>query len=498
VITSLFLLIVVVAGVVSVARLRTNRAADQGGPGGAFSVDLTKPVTDTTAVAPNVETPVALQGALERWVGASLLTPEQSSAIVRYEQQHVLVAPAAAAPSARRVPAIAEALGYLGGILAVVGLIMFVAHYWPTTSTLWKLVLSGGVAAALWLGGWAVPEAKDDALARLRGFVWLMSMAAGTLFAGVAVYNGWGITRHQSVLLACTATASVMGALMWRGRTRPLQQAATLVALVIATGALVSEFTSTGPAGLMVWAVGATILASGQWQPMTTKSLNFAVGSAALVAGGVITSETWLGFGLLFSTVTAMALLALVLTPKVRFDRVKLWILGAVGVVAVDITVPRTIAHFANQAGVATGVIVWTIGVALLTLGAERRIRFVGLVEVVGGVALIGGAAECATESQGFATIFGLFTALALIALGTRPGQIVLSFLGSAALLINVPWSIAHFFPGPGRAPLLILISGALILALAVLLAHERRRAPTEFGALINHHWPTKHGRVSH
>jgi hypothetical protein len=48
-------------------------------------------------------------------------------------------------------------------------------------------------------------------------------------------------------------------------------------------------------------------------------------------------------------------------------------------------------------------------------------------------------------------------------------------------MLVNVPWIIVWFFPGEGRVPLLTLISGALILAVAVLLASQggrRHRAP--------------------
>ncbi|MGZ4532985.1 MAG: hypothetical protein ACXVXP_11620 [Mycobacteriaceae bacterium] len=48
-------------------------------------------------------------------------------------------------------------------------------------------------------------------------------------------------------------------------------------------------------------------------------------------------------------------------------------------------------------------------------------------------------------------------------------------------MLVNVPWIIVWFFPEEGRVPLLTLISGALILAIALLLARQggrRHRAP--------------------
>jgi hypothetical protein len=56
------------------------------------------------------------------------------------------------------------------------------------------------------------------------------------------------------------------------------------------------------------------------------------------------------------------------------------------------------------------------------------------------------------------------------------PGQVLLSVLGSIGLLVNVPWAIAWFFPGEGRAAVLLLASGALLVGVAVLLTRMRGR----------------------
>ena len=62
-----------------------------------------------------------------------------------------------------------------------------------------------------------------------------------------------------------------------------------------------------------------------------------------------------------------------------------------------------------------------------------------------------------------------------------------MSGVGSIGLLVFVPWSIAHFFPGEGRAPLLIFASGVVIVVVAVMLSrlsgrflHELRRRDAE------------------
>jgi len=86
------------------------------------------------------------------------------------------------------------------------------------------------------------------------------------------------------------------------------------------------------------------------------------------------------------------------------------------------------------------------------------------------------GAAVIATQFTATSILIGLMTAVGLLALGMFPGRVLASVAGSVGLLINVPWGISHFFPGEGRVPLLILITGLLILGLAVLLA--RRLTP--------------------
>ena len=106
------------------------------------------------------------------------------------------------------------------------------------------------------------------------------------------------------------------------------------------------------------------------------------------------------------------------------------------------------------------------------------------IAEALGCAALIGGAALTGTQSPGFASLFGVATAIGLVGLGMVPGQVLMSLFGSVGLLINVPWAIAWYFPGQGRAPLLILTSGALILGVAVLLARLGGRFRHDLGHL--------------
>jgi hypothetical protein len=84
--------------------------------------------------------------------------------------------------------------------------------------------------------------------------------------------------------------------------------------------------------------------------------------------------------------------------------------------------------------------------------------------------------------SPGFATVFGLATALALLAGSMLPDRVALAPVGALGLLVNVPWAISWFFPGEGRVPLLISVSGVLIIAVAVLMARLGHRFGSELG----------------
>jgi hypothetical protein len=415
---------------------------------------------------------------LARWVDAKLLSDEQSVAILAYERSRATQpgTPAASVRSPRRIPAVAEALGYLGGILAIVGLVLVVARYWSDMATFGKLALCGAAALVLFGAGAVVREQSDPAFARLRGFLWLTSTAASALFVGVMVHDSFGVTKQETIVLACAGAVALQSGLLWWGRERPLQQLAFLIGAVVTMAAAVAELAHEGPVGLTVWIVGVLYLASGVTRRTTTPLLTEAVGAVAVVVGAVITASGWQAFGLAFAVTTAFALLALAAVPGLVPARADELLLAVVGSVALLQTGPATVGYFARDAGLAAGLTVWIIGSGLLFVGARRLVRLPDVIEVLGGIAMLAGAAITGIQSTGFAPLFGIVTALGLVGLGMLPGQVLLSVLGSVGLLINVPWAIGWFFPGEGRAPLLIFVSGALILTVAVLLTRERGR----------------------
>jgi hypothetical protein len=426
---------------------------------------------------------------LARWVSAGLLSESQSAAIRAFEEAEARPparAVAAAAPARVRraaVPVVSEALGYLGGVLALVGLVLVVGRFWPDMALAGRLALSGGGAVVLFAAGAFVREGTDPALSRLRWFLWFTSTAAAALFAGVLAADGFDAEATETVVLACSGAVALVSGLLWWGHERPLQQLTCLGALVVFGGAVVAEVAGPAPVGLTVWASGVVLVGLGLRRGTRLPELTEAVGGVSVVVGPMIATSEWIGAGLALALASSVGLVSLAVVRGFALSRAEQVLLGAIGGLALLFVVPSNLTYFGAEAGVLTGVVVWLVGAGLVVVGARRLIRFPLVAEVLGGLALVGGAALTGAQAPGFASIFGVLTGLALVALGMVPGRVLMSVFGSLGLLINVPWLITWYFPGEGRAPVLLMVSGLLLLAIAVLLTRMGGRFRRELGS---------------
>ena len=400
-------------------------------------------------------------------------------------------APGASSRPARtsRIPVYAEAIGYIGGMLALGGLLTVLGSRWTDLAEPVRLALSGGGAAVLLGAGFVLPAERDPAFERLRSVAWLAATAATAVFTGVFVADVLDVERGQAIALGCALAVAIESALLWRGRTElPLQQFTALAATPVVVGTFVTLWTESGPAGIAVWATGAALVAVAIRRTLPANpALTVGIGAIAAIFGAAMAVDISTGPGFLFLLATATGIVALALVPGLAPGRAEQITAGIIGGFGMLQAVPAAITHFGRDAGAATGIVVWTVGVALIALGASGRVRVGILVEAFGALATIGGAALTWTQWHGAAPLIGIASATALIALGTRPGRILLSAFGSLGLLINVPWAIGWFFPGEGRAPLLISVSGLLLVAIALFLARSGSRWRHELGGENEH-----------
>jgi hypothetical protein len=381
------------------------------------------------------------------------------------------------AAGAHALGPVIEALGYLGGILASTGVLLLVANAWDDLATGGRLAISGLTAVALIGAGAAVPEASAGAMRRLRAVLWTLATAAVGVFAAVAGREVLGTDVHDGWLVAWTATAiAATSAAMWSGRRRPVQHLVTLVAATVAVGTAAMAGVGQVPAGLAVWVVGAALVAAGLWRLSVTPVIEVLVGSIAMTIGSVITVADDAGIRLLFVVATGVALLAVVLHRRWVQDTATIVVLAVVGSLAILEGLPALIGTMAEQAAIATGAALWLASAGLVLIGVSRRPRVPVLLEVLGALGLLVGAAVTAVQEPGVATVAGLVTSLGLLAVSLVPGRIALSPVGAAGLLVYVPWTISWYFPGEGRVPLLISVSGVLIVGVAVMMARSGGR----------------------
>jgi hypothetical protein len=421
-----------------------------------------------------------LEVSLERWQQAGLIDRAEAEAI-RHFEDHLDDAPQHAERPARRIPVVSEALGYLGGMLGVIGLVLLVTRYWPDLGTPARLAFALGTAMLLTLAGAMVPHNGEPALERLRWFMWLGATAAAGLAGGVFADGVVKTANPSSVALAAASAVTALSGALWWMKERPVQQATFLVGLLVTTGTLGHLWFTDGINGVLVWVVAATMLAIGVLHAIPNPFITIGIGAAGTLVGAAMSAPHSQGDSLLFFVLTAFALLTLAGLDWLignRRERILLTVIGGVGMFQ---AAPQTVAWFARDAALATGLTVFAVGVSMMLLGRLPAVRPKLTLQVIGGGAVVVGAAITGAESAAFATTFGLLVAVVLIGLGTLPGNVLLSLFGCVGLLVNVPWAIGHFFPGQGRAPLLIAVSGVLIVAVAVWLSRQSRELHHQF-----------------
>lgn len=232
--------------------------------------------------------------------------------------------------------------------------------------------------------------------------------------------------------------------------------------------------------GLVTWAIATALVIIGTTEFTRAPVVPAIIGSMFAMIGAAVTGGWVAGFGCLFALGTALVLLAAALVPRLvdRLEpRLAFGIIGAIGGVA---AVAVSLVHFSREAGIATGIVAWAGAAALLVIGARRWTRLPVVVECVGGALALAGAAITGRESQDFATLFGLATALGFLGLSLLPGRVLYSLFGCVGILVFVPWTIGWYFPGENRAPLFVTVSGLLVLAVAVILGMSGRRLRRE------------------
>lgn len=122
------------------------------------------------------------------------------------------------------------------------------------------------------------------------------------------------------------------------------------------------------------------------------------------------------------------------------------------------------------------GLAVWVFGATWAALAWSRFVppAFVGL--TLGATATLVGAGIVGGRSESLATLLGLVTAAAWIGVGIATDEGFALAPGVVGIFVFLPWTIGYFFGETLGAPVIVMISGALLLGVVALL--WRRRGP--------------------
>lgn len=251
---------------------------------------------------------------LDEWVGAGLVAADQADRIRAYEEarqdRRTRLAPGA---EPQGTSLVVEALGYLGGVIMLVGAGILVGLLWEDVPVALRLVLSAATALGLIAAGFAVPERLGEAAGRLRSVLWVLGVAATAAFATVCSNDVLGRYDEDALITIFPPTALVAAAL-WRSRRTWLQQLALLVTLVLSAAAVGTEVAEPDSApGVSVWilaVVWTAVAWTGRLQPRAT---GVAFGGLAAVFGAMTTTSE---LGIVLGLVTAGAMLALALYER--------------------------------------------------------------------------------------------------------------------------------------------------------------------------------------
>ena len=282
---------------------------------GIISPDQAEQIRDDIGAPP--ATPAGVPTGTEPW---ALARPPEPGTPVTAQQVAPLEGPST----------VVEALGYLGGLIAVIALGLIVGNVWESLPVGARIGLGAVVCLVLLGAGAAVPAERTDAAHRLRAVLW----AAATLAfsATTALLLAEGLDRSDDWVPAVVAGATtVFAAALWRLHPTVLQHAVTFAAGLVTVATTVAVFAEDTfwPTALAVWVGGLLWAVLSHFEIIRPRGVGLFLGSAGLVVGSMMLQEQSWGSGVALATVAAIVGVA------VLERRMSLLAVGAAGTLSV-------------------------------------------------------------------------------------------------------------------------------------------------------------------
>lgn len=263
----------------------------------------------------------ALREQLARWTDAGLIDAAQAGRIEAAE-----LARAPEAPH-RRLPLVAEVLGYVGAFIALVAAGIAVRQFWRTVPPGVELAFAAVAGTGLTVAGGMLRTGADPAFARLRGVLWLLATASATAFVAVLTHSFLRLSGSNVALLSEAAWLACAVPFFWRNRSSLAHLAVFAGAVALAETGLnrIDPGVHAWGVGLVLWVLSAlwgSVVYRGYLVPRT---IGLVAGGVGVLVGAGLTMEVAAGQAL--AVLTVAGLLALGIVSR----RVLLIGIGAVG-----------------------------------------------------------------------------------------------------------------------------------------------------------------------
>lgn len=304
-----------------------------------------------------------LDARLQRWVEAGLLDPEQADAIQRHEAAATRSEPG----QGRDLSRLAEVVGYLGGVLVLVGIVVVLGEFWDQLET-WAHLLILVTAAVLLAGAaWWSAGTRGDATDRLSSVLWLLSILMVAISAGIVSTEVLRIVDETAALVVSGPTAAY-ATVLWFIRRRPLEQVAAFAALLALLLSLLVQVPRLEPEGmaLAVWAFAVIWLLLSWSGAIRPRGLGYALGGLSVLGAAQVLAAIATSWGQALGLGSAAALLV-VSMPLASVALLALGVVGAFGFITQIV-----FTHFAETLGLP--LVLFTVG-ALLIGGALLIVR---------------------------------------------------------------------------------------------------------------------------
>ena len=243
-----------------------------------------------------------------RWVEAGVIGAEQGEAILAFEAE-------GREAGGRRRAVVAEVLGYLGGVLAVVAGFVLGAESWDQLGQWGRVGVLAAVTGVLLAAGWWLRGSEGRVLPRLASVLWLGAVAG---FAGLlaVLQEGRSDDALADPSLGVAAGALALAAVLYALERRVLQQVALFLAMVatmVAGGQRLGwSWETVEGYGFLV--LGAAWLELGRRGLVGPRRTSEVLGSLALLSGSAVLDVeavgpgnwgVWLGLGLSVALIVA-------------------------------------------------------------------------------------------------------------------------------------------------------------------------------------------------